>query len=720
MEVLPEHEADGDDAEAAGADFGDGGGGASDGGGDDKEGGDEDGRADEEDGDGGDGPAAGGAELAGEGEEMAGEEGENDNGEEAEALELGGIEQNDEVVEAVGGDDADEGAGEVADAIEAAAGGEVEAVSGDAGEGEVHEVGGDEAAPDHAAAAGIVVVEVFLEGEAEADEGAGDEGEAGLAFFEQPGEEGDEEEEFAELLAEADAAEEVPKVVGEGGVLAEAEVLLLEGDEREGGPDAGDAGHDRQEGPGPAPAALQAGDLNEDDVPEGGGEQGEAELGEGQVFEAEVDEGFPLKPDIAHEAGGVVEQGGVGAVRPAGAGEEGAELGEVLEVDGPMERLGAGRGGIGKAAALGNEGVEGARGLAFLDEELGEELVGKGRGIGEGGFGFQVLARGGGGRGILLEGRGDVVEEALPEGGVGRVAIEKGRDFLAAEGKGGGVSGGGWGCSGFRRGIGGGGLACAFDEAGAAQPAGEAARLGVGAAVELLEAFAEVLPAGVEVGLDEAFEAGPLIRVGKGDDGEGEGESAAEDDQRGAEEEGGTAREVMGAGAPGHEGERKVAMGRASVARQGGVHEVGPAVDAAAQALGAGVALVAQPAGGVEGTHAVVAVDDEVLAGVAKFAAGFLSEVGEGEEFGAFDVAEVPFVGLAAVDPAGGAGGLEEFGSVSDVDFLGQGFRHGEGPFGWSGRGAQGRTVTGVPMPVWAKKISAMCPGMRTQPWEAG
>ena len=52
VEVFPEHEADGEDAEAALADFGDGFGGAGDGGGDDEQGGDEGGGADEEDGEG--------------------------------------------------------------------------------------------------------------------------------------------------------------------------------------------------------------------------------------------------------------------------------------------------------------------------------------------------------------------------------------------------------------------------------------------------------------------------------------------------------------------------------------------------------------------------------------------------------------------------------------------------------------------------------------------
>ncbi len=52
VEVFPEHEADGENAEAALADFGDGCGGAGDAGGDDEEGGDEGGGADEEDGEG--------------------------------------------------------------------------------------------------------------------------------------------------------------------------------------------------------------------------------------------------------------------------------------------------------------------------------------------------------------------------------------------------------------------------------------------------------------------------------------------------------------------------------------------------------------------------------------------------------------------------------------------------------------------------------------------
>lgn len=207
---------------------------------------------------------------------MAGDEVEDDDGEEADAELLGAVEDDDEVVESVGGDDADERACEVGDAGEAAADGDVEAVGGDAGEGDVHEVGGDEAADDDAATGFVIVVEVFFEGEAEADEGAGEESVTGVSFFEEPGEEGDEEEEFAEFFAQADAAEEVPEVVGEGGIFAEAEVVFLEGDETEGGPDAGDACDEWQQRKAPTPATGGAGELNEDDVPEGGGEEGEA------------------------------------------------------------------------------------------------------------------------------------------------------------------------------------------------------------------------------------------------------------------------------------------------------------------------------------------------------------------------------------------------------------------------------------------------------------
>ncbi len=94
-------------------------------------------------------------------------------------------------------------------------------------------------------------------------------------------------------------------------------------------------------------------------------------------------------------------------------------------------------------------------------------------------------------------------------------------------------------------------------------------------------------------------------------------------------------------------------------------------VDAAAQALDVGVAVGAQPVGGVEGADAVMAVNDEGLGGIGEFAVGFFGEVGEGEEFGTGDVADVPFVDFATVDPAGGAG-WEEVGGGLDVDFFGE------------------------------------------------
>ena len=366
---------------------------------------------------------------------MAGDEKEDDDGEEADAELFGAVEDDDEVVEAVGGDDADEGASEVGNAGEAAADGDVEAVCGDAGEGDVHEVGGDEAADDDAAAGFVIVVEVFFEGEAEADEGTGEEGVAGFADFEEPGEEGDEEEEFAEFFAQADAAEEVPEVVGEGGVFAEAEVVFLEGDKAEGGPDAGDAGDEGKQGEAPTPATGGAGELDEDDVPEGGGEEGEAEFCDGEIFEAELDEHAPLEPDIAGETGGVVDEGWVGVVDPAGGGEHFFKPGNVLQVDGPMEGFGAGGGGVGEAEAFDDEGAEGEVGAFVVNEELGEELVGEGGWGGLVGGGLEAGLGLGGGFGVGAEGAGDVVFEEGAGGGVGGVAVEERGDGMATEGE---------------------------------------------------------------------------------------------------------------------------------------------------------------------------------------------------------------------------------------------------------------------------------------------
>jgi hypothetical protein len=192
--------------------------------------------------------------------------------------------------------------------------------------------------------------------------------------------------------------------------------------------------------------------------------------------------------------------------------------------------------------------------------------------------------------------------------------------------------------------------------------------------LQFLEAVAEVFAAGVDEAFDEIASGGGG-RLGRGgDDEEGEAQADGEDDEGGLEQERGISREEVRACAPGHRVIRKrvrwSVKATTLIALHFRVEGVGPVVDASAQALDMGIAVGAQPAGGVEGANAVVAVDDEGLGGIGEFAVGFFGEVGEGEEFGTGDVADVPFVDFATVDPAGGAG-WEEVGGGLDVDFFG-------------------------------------------------
>lgn len=243
------------------------------------------------------------------------------------------------------------------------------------------------------------------------------------------------------------------------------------------------------------------------------------------------------------------------------------------------------------------------------------------------------------------------------------MAVEERGDGVAAEGE-----FGGW------LGLFGGGRG-GFEDAGAAEPAGEFARFGSGAVLQFLEAVPKVLATGVDEAFDQVAGGGGGGIGRGGDDEEGEAEADGEDDEGSLQEERGISREEVRACAPGHGVIRK-RVGRpvkaaASIALHFGVEGAGPVVDAAAQALDVGVAVGTQPAGGVEGADAVMAVDDEGLAGVCEFAFGFFDEVGEGEKFGAGDVADVPLVDFATVDPAGGAG-WEEGGGGLDVDFFGE------------------------------------------------
>ena len=75
----------------------------------------------------------------------------------------------------------------------------------------------------------------------------------------------------------------------------------------------------------------------------------------------------------------------------------------------------------------------------------------------------------------------------------------------------------------------------------------------------------------------------------------------------------------------------------------------------------------------------MVAVDDEVLRGVLKAQGSQLAELGERHEFGALKVAELPFIGFAAVDePRLTFGAGHEAADVFDADFQGH-LVHGRG-----------------------------------------
>jgi hypothetical protein len=109
----------------------------------------------------------------------------------------------------------------------------------------------------------------------------------------------------------------------------------------------------------------------------------------------------------------------------------------------------------------------------------------------------------------------------------------------------------------------------------------------------------------------------------------------------------------------------------------GGVHFQGPTFDAAGHAPDVLIAFLAEEEGGFSAAHAVVAMDDDGLSRIREDAGVAFGEFAEGEEFGAFDAAGVPFLGLAAVDEAEGRAGFLQVGDGFgfDLDFV----RGGEG-----------------------------------------
>ena len=103
----------------------------------------------------------------------------------------------------------------------------------------------------------------------------------------------------------------------------------------------------------------------------------------------------------------------------------------------------------------------------------------------------------------------------------------------------------------------------------------------------------------------------------------------------------------------------------------------------------------------------MVAVDEERLRGIAEFFRGERGPLGKRKQLGSGDAGDFKLIGLAHVDEA-------RRGRPGEARV-----RFGDGNFR-QGHAGQSVTDTGVPTETWLKKISAMWPGMRMQPWEAG
>ena len=117
--------------------------------------------------------------------------------------------------------------------------------------------------------------------------------------------------------------------------------------------------------------------------------------------------------------------------------------------------------------------------------------------------------------------------------------------------------------------------------------------------------------------------------------------------------------------------------------------------------------MVKEEGGGLAGASAVVADDEERLRVIAEFFRGDGGPLGEREKLGSGDAGEGKFIGLAHVDEA-------RRGRAGEPPV-----RFGDGDFR-QGHADQFVIVTGVPTETWLKKISAIRPGMRMQPCEAG
>ena len=102
-----------------------------------------------------------------------------------------------------------------------------------------------------------------------------------------------------------------------------------------------------------------------------------------------------------------------------------------------------------------------------------------------------------------------------------------------------------------------------------------------------------------------------------------------------------------------------------------------------------------------------MALDEERLRGIAEFFHGERGPLGEREQLGSGDAGDFKLIGLAHVDEARRGRPGKALVRVGDGDFRG-------------GHRGQFVTVTGVPRETLLKKISAIRPGMRMQPCEAG
>ena len=103
----------------------------------------------------------------------------------------------------------------------------------------------------------------------------------------------------------------------------------------------------------------------------------------------------------------------------------------------------------------------------------------------------------------------------------------------------------------------------------------------------------------------------------------------------------------------------------------------------------------------------MVAVEEERLRGIGEFFHSDGRPLREREQLGTGDAGDFKLIGLAHVEEARRGRPGEALVRFGDGDFR-------------QGHAGQSVTDTGVPTATWLKKISAMWPGMRMQPCEAG